>query len=1125
MREFLKIVLLLSVLYAIPQAAGSQEKPRLNVIGRITPSDGMLAGGIKYAMKDSDGFMWFAYSSGFNRWDGHGVFNLEDYLTDTNVISSYRYCRPILEDTRGYLYVGTLRNGLVRIDRATNEFVYFINDPGDPHSLRGNGIHDMILDDDGTIWLGTFVYGLSHFDPVKETFRNYIVDETVSYPYDCNNIRSLHKDSRKTLWVGTSVGLYQFDEETETFIPVKIPVRIPAYLQSYESMVEDANGDIWFGTNGGILRYYGATGKWEYIDTGNTDKPGSADDMSIVCMVEFHKKGKHQLWIGTSAGLKVYDIKNGTLTHCTPKNGYPAITNAGAVQYLFIDEQDILWAGLGGVTLFDLNDNPFQIRHICSYPDSLYDTRATCFYEDRYGYIWVGTERDGLFKYDDALNLLSNYKPCAGNFEMAGQRCLNEIKEIYEDREGRLWVHTGPTGLSLFDMETGTFHFVEADVGSYLPGEIVQDSFGIHWIGAYDGLFKCRMSGDKALRLELYDNPTLPRVPVDELLSDTRGRLWLITRASGVYCLPPENRGSMTFKRYLHKDYRYRFTIEYNARTMIEDDRGNIWFRSERGLYRYDPALDSIVPDEYFNKKYKGYNFSFTRDKNGIFWLGWEKGLLCYNPADTGQSAIRVMDYRNGLPYSFITRSTMFTDSRGYLYGGGQETTRRGFFRFHPDSIPPPNKFIPNIFITRFQVRNMPFPMDSNIAYARKIILRHDQNFFAFEFSALNYIDPVKNQYAYMLEGLDDDWVYTGNRRFANYTGVPPGHYIFRVKGSNNDGYWNEAGASIAITILKPPWRSWWAGTIYGLVIAGMLISIFWYYLKRQQLKSRLALEHFQKEKLEEMDRMKSRFFANISHEFRTPLTLILGPIEKLKAGTQDPETTDDLEIMHRNARRLQRLIDQLLGLSKIEAGQMKLHAREENLVPFVKGYLQSFDSAARQKGIELIFEADEENIPVFIDRDKMEKVLFNLLSNAIKFTPERGRIVVTVGGQRSAVISITDTGPGISPAHLPHIFDRFYQADDSDARFQEGTGIGLALAKELVELHHGEIRVESELGKGTAFFVLLPLGSGQLREEEKRGRGKRGKRGRGEEGKRGRGKRRRGEGGKRGRGEGGRGA
>jgi signal transduction histidine kinase/DNA-binding response OmpR family regulator len=338
-----------------------------------------------------------------------------------------------------------------------------------------------------------------------------------------------------------------------------------------------------------------------------------------------------------------------------------------------------------------------------------------------------------------------------------------------------------------------------------------------------------------------------------------------------------------------------------------------------------------------------------------------------------------------------------------------------------------------------------------------------------------------------MLEGLDDGWSYCGNRRFANYTGVPPGNYIFRVKGSNNDGYWNEEGTSILVSINPPPWKSWWAYTLYTLSF--IILAIAWrrYDLKRHRLKQALELEQVEAEKLKELDGMKSRFFANISHEFRTPLTLILGPLDKLLTKTDDNECIQSLNVMQRNARRLQRLINQLLNLSKLEAGEMKLIAGERNIINLVRGYVHSFESLAKQKNIRLKFTSDDERTLIYVDNDKIEKILYNLLSNAFKFTPEGGEISVSVlthpvkpiykeGTKGGVNIIVADTGPGIPPDKVKHVFDRFYQANNGYSGDQEGTGIGLALTQELVKLHHGDIFVESKEGKGTTLVPEIQL-------------------------------------------------
>ncbi|KAA0226957.1 response regulator, partial [candidate division KSB1 bacterium] len=396
---------------------------------------------------------------------------------------------------------------------------------------------------------------------------------------------------------------------------------------------------------------------------------------------------------------------------------------------------------------------------------------------------------------------------------------------------------------------------------------------------------------------------------------------------------------------------------------------------------------------------------------------------------------------------------------------------------------------------------------EKGISAKKEVTVSYKDNVLNFEFAALSYRNTFKNQYAYKLEGFNDNWIQLGAKHDVTFTNLDPGEYTLRVKGSNNDGVWNEEGTSLKITITPPWWQTRWAYAGYFMLFAAALYGLRRFELNRVRLRNELKMKNFEAEKLHEMDHMKSRFFANISHEFRTPLTLILGPLEQLHAEQFKGNVKEVYAMMLRNGQRLLRLINQLLDLARLEAGRMSLQARAENIVSFLKGIVLSFASAAERKRIALIISAEEENLIVYFDRDKLEKIISNLLSNALKFTPEEGQVIVECGLQnadfdriqkdfsairnpQSAIIKISDTGPGIPPDQLDKIFDRFYQVvtsrtSTSSVQEHEGTGIGLALTKELVELHHGEISVQSEVGRGTTFIVRLPLGNAHLKDAE----------------------------------------
>ena len=527
---------------------------------------------------------------------------------------------------------------------------------------------------------------------------------------------------------------------------------------------------------------------------------------------------------------------------------------------------------------------------------------------------------------------------------------------------------------------------------------------------------------------------------------------------------------------------------------MYEEGKGIFWLGSYgAGVTKLDTRTGKTTFYTIEDGLQSNTIHAISGDSSDDLWLLTSLGITRFNPSSLETDRFDFTDGLGGSPVGmavaglFQTGNPTFKSENGTIFFG----SNNGLTVFHPDHVQM-NQFKPPLAITDFKVSGKSHPLDG-----KAITLAHHQNFFDIEFVALSFFSSSKNQYAYKLEGLDKDWVYTGTQREARYTNVSPGKYIFRVKGSNNDGVWNEQGASMQVTILPPWWQTWWAYSLYGMLALGLLYGLRQYTVNRERWKHELKLQRIEAEKMHEIDHLKSRFFANISHEFRTPLTLILGPLEKFISRT--PEESEDgpvYQMMQRSAHRLLHLINQLLDLSKLEAGSMKLETKPADIVNFLKAIGLSFTSLAERKLIQYQVQYPVEHPVVYFDADKLEKIITNLLSNAFKFTPAGGEITVTAqlnsadkraipasfskAGSSTMVkmlqLKIQDNGAGITAEQQEKIFDRFYQTDTSHTGEQEGSGIGLSLVKELVELHEGEIAVESQPEKGSCFTVRLPL-------------------------------------------------
>ena len=800
------------------------------------------------------------------------------------------------------------------------------------------------------------------------------------------------------------------------------------------------------------------------------------------------------MWIGSWGGdVNIFNPKTERFARVQPDPNDPHSLPENNISKIYRDKSGNLWfgAGFNGVAKLAARPTPFKQYDL----GDTYNVSAIA--EDSSGSLFIGTWGNYVLR-----------EKRSGGFRklpIPGGSGIWIIRILYADRKGTLWGSVG-TYLIRFDAMNYSPKFVRSRTEI---AAIFEDSAHRLWVGNYGppwslGLFDRRNESFRYLDTD----STFGKIQgyIKAFLEDAQGRLWIGSN-TGLYRIDNirewggKSNPNLNIVHY-HNNPDDTTSLSFNSvLCLYEDRRGDIWVGTGVGLNKFDSEGKGFT--RFFKADGLPSNIirKILEDNQGNLWLNTPVAL-CKVDLSGESPQFRTYDVSRGL--STNLGNGFHKRHSGEILVG----TVKGLVGFFPDSLRD-NPHIPPVAITDFKVSNKSLQFDITISRKKHIMLSHDQNFVSLEFAALEFTAPERNQYAYMMEGLETDWNYSGTRRLANYTNVAPGSYVFRVKASNNDGVWNEEGASLKVTILPPWWKTWWAYSIYAALILGTLYGLRRYELSRQRFKHNLELKNVEAEKFQEVDRMKSRFFANISHEFRTPLTLIKGPIERWLPKMEPPEMRQDFEKTHRNTNRLLRLVNQLLDISRLESGKMKLQARPENIVELTRQLAMAFESLGSVKDIELQFMGPDEPVMVYLNREHYEKIITNLLSNALKFTPAGGQVTVEVslpipksppkrglsdlpsleglgvGSGQFVEIKVTDTGTGIPADHLPHIFDRFYQAGESYAKDTHGSGIGLALTNELAELHHGGIEVSSEVGKGTEFTIRLPLGKDHLKPEE----------------------------------------
>ncbi|MFO7614690.1 MAG: two-component regulator propeller domain-containing protein [Bacteroidales bacterium] len=1079
----------LLILFCSSQLIAQQVKFR-----HLSINDGLSQNAVFAILQDSQGFMWFGTKDGLNRYDGYSFKIFQNNPFDTLSISS-NYITELFEDSRGRIWVGTQNGRLDCFRRESETFNRIKLGPDSSENIQNYEIKSIIEDADGNIWVGTRGDGLYKisFDegkPSEIICEQYCHEPDRAGSISSNNINALYFDSGGIIWIGTENGLEEFDQFTGKFRLHIIQIRNSGAPDSYipgsvHSVYESKDGLLWLGTPAGMAKFDRQSGIYQLF-------PHQFEIFRFGWgnIIQIKEDFSGNLWLATAAMLMRFDPIKSSYDYFKHDPFDPQSISFNGISSLYIDKTGILWVGTAGmgINIFDPKVNRFKTLQKARDPSS----RITGFsirsvMEDHVGNVWVSS--DVLHRWNRQTGELKSYERSSHEPEAFGN--------------------------------TGAWSMVQTDDRSI-------------WLASPEGLFRYDPSGGKTrlYKFNPADTAGLPQKEVYAVYKDRQGNIW--TATENYFCkMTDAEKGTFQHHRYNNMPP-YRELIRL---AIHQDPQGVFWLGTKDGLVRFDPDLESFMtfrndpanPSSLSNDHIKsicpdpsrpgqtlwigtaggGLNrfdigtgtFSHFResdglpnnvvygilpDENGNLWLSTNKGLSVFN---TEAGRFRNYDVRDGLQSNEFNTGAFYRSKQGEMFFGGIN----GLNYFFPQQIKD-NSHKPAIVITGFKIQDKfvsekthPEILQNPINETGQITLSHSDRIISFEFAALDFSASGKNQYAYQLENFNKDWIYLGTARAVTFSHLPPGKYTLRVKGSNNDGIWNEAGTSIKLIITPPWWTVWWAYLLYGLIFISGLYLVRRYEIGRIRLKNQLKVEKVETNALRNLDNLKSNFFANISHEFRTPLTLILGQIESVMSSGIDSKEKGKLQVANKNARRLLKLINQLLDLSKLEAGSMELHAAPHNIVSFLKSLYYSFESMAESHKITLNFESEADHLPVVFDPDKMEMIFYNLLSNAFKFTPAGGEIKVSVRipSPSLAEIRIRDSGTGIPPDRIAHIFDRFYQVDGSSTREHEGTGIGLALTKELVELHKGKITVTSEEGHGTEFILTLPAGITEDQKEQ----------------------------------------
>jgi signal transduction histidine kinase/ligand-binding sensor domain-containing protein/DNA-binding response OmpR family regulator len=1081
--RFVKSWLLASVLLCCT-VMHAQDKQY--TFSRVDVSNGLSHNQVNTIIKDKNGFLWFGTMSGLNRYDGYAVKTFRNTPDTSSIVDNY--VSSIWECPGNKLWIASRNDISVfdlvteKVDRQSERFLISLG-------LPAGNIVNIKKDSKNNYWflydtLGLFRYG---HDQKLTAFHHKENDNSSAAADDVSNIA---EDSLGFIWLIHRNGLLEkLDPSSQTIIArINRLQELNKGIFGY-SIFTDNEDDLWIWADDprGVFYINTKTGAITHF---NENRHNQRLNNNLVNSITQDRNG--MIWVATDhGGINIINkSRQFSIRYVTNDAENNKSLGQNSVTTLYKDNNDIIWIGTYKQGISYINDNITKFahyKHKTSDAGSLQYDDVNRFVEDEHGNIWIGTNGGGLIYFDRKKNKFKQYLHDPANPNSLSN---NVIVSLCIDYEKKLWIGTYLGGLNYFDGK----NFAHYRHNDSLPGslsddrvwEIFEDSRKDLWVGTLSG--GLNKLDRKTKEFEHYqvrdgDSNTIQSNYIAALIEDRRGNLWIGT-AGGIDVL---NKRTNQFKHYGYTNTPNSLS-NYNVIDILEDASGRIWVGTREGLNLYNERSNCFRSFTKADGLPDNTILTITEDDKHTLWITTPNGLcnliIKEDPnSDDIYFDIKNYDDVNNLQGKEFNENAALKTRSGELIVGGPY----GLNIINPSFINS-RQTMPVIAFTSFQVFNKTLEagdkinnrviLERSITATQELKLRFNENVFSIEFAALDFSQGNRNRYAYRLEGFNSEWLYTdGQQRKATYTNLDPGTYYFKVKALSNEGIWSEEKA-LKIIVTPPFWKTPVAFVLYILVIAAILLFAKRLTVERAKMRFEVEQQRREADRMHAIDAMKTKFFTNVSHEFRTPLSLILSPLDKILKTTHEPEHRTQLQLIHRNAKRLLHLINQLLDFRKMEVQEFKLHPSPGDIIKFTKDISNSFSDIAEQKNIHFSVQSNTAKLETYFDKDKLEKILFNLLSNAFKYTPNNGKVSIelTYNNTEAFEIKVKDDGIGIPADKHERIFERFFQNDVPASMVNQGTGIGLAITKEFVRLHEGSVHVDSEPEKGTCFTVVLPV-------------------------------------------------